>query len=76
MGIAWRVALGLAGVVLLVGALVRFELSPWPSEVTASAFLRFTDTCLLAAILFLLVERLRPQQTTADQPLEEAPEAA
>jgi hypothetical protein len=67
MGIAWRVAIGVAGVSLVFGVLVRFHVADWARIASPSAFLRFTDTCLLVAIAFLLAEILRTRRAGAGE---------
>ncbi|MDD5745731.1 MAG: hypothetical protein PHO30_00560 [Candidatus Omnitrophica bacterium] len=57
---AGQIALVVAGVSLLVGIISRALVMPVPPGtygLEANAFLRFTDTCLLAAIVFFLAEK-------------------
>jgi len=55
---ALQTAMGLAAISLVLGITSRITLIPIPPGVNgleANAFLRFTDTCLLAAILFAVL---------------------
>jgi hypothetical protein len=56
-----KIALVCAGISLIIGVISRVMVMPIPPGVyglEANAFLRFTDTCLLAAIaLFLAGKR-------------------
>lgn len=57
---AIKIALVLAGVSLVMGIISRIMMMPIPPGncgLEANAFLRFTDTCLLAAIAFMLLEK-------------------
>ena len=57
---AAKIAMVLAAVSLVIGIVSRITMMPIPSGATgleANAFLRFTNTCLLAAILFVLLEK-------------------
>lgn len=57
---AGQVAMVIGGVSLLVGIISRALVMPVPPGVyglEANAFLRFTDTCFLAAIAFFLAEK-------------------
>jgi hypothetical protein len=65
MGIAWRLALGGAAVSLILGILERLGVEALSAIVSPSAFLRFTDTCLLAAIACLMAETLEPRHPVA-----------
>jgi hypothetical protein len=68
MGIAWRVAVGVAAISLILGILERLGVEALRAIVSPSAFLRFTDTCLLAAIAFLLVEILQDRRAELPEP--------
>ncbi len=60
MAKAAKIALILAAISLVVGICSRITMTPIPSTVSglkANAFLRFTNTCLLAGILFSLLEK-------------------
>jgi len=57
---AANIALVLAGISLVVGVVSRLMVMPIPPGMhglEAGAFLGFTNTCLLAAIAFLLLEK-------------------
>ena len=57
---AGQTAMVLAGISLLVGIISRALVMPVPPGMyglEANAFLRFTDTCLLAAIAFFLADK-------------------
>ncbi len=60
MAKAAKIALMVAAISLVVGIVSRITMTPVPSAISglkANAFLRFTNTCLLAAILFSLLDR-------------------
>ena len=60
MAKAAKIALILAGISLVVGIVSRITMTPIPptmSGIEANAFLSFTNTCLLAGILFSLLEK-------------------
>lgn len=55
---AAQMAMALAVISLVLGIISRITLIPLPpgaNGLEANAFLRFTDTCLLASILFVLL---------------------
>ena len=53
-------SLVIAGISLVVGMISRLTLNPvGPSNIEAEAFLAFTNTCLLMAIAFSLLELLK-----------------
>lgn len=57
---AANLAMALAGISLVIGIISRVMVKPIPSMnygLEAEAFLMFTQTCLLAAIAFLLMEK-------------------
>ena len=57
---AARAALILAGLSLLIGIVSRVFVMPIPDDVRgleANAFLRFTNTCLLASIALSLLKK-------------------
>lgn len=57
---AANLALALAGISLVIGIISRITIKPIPNldyGLEAQAFLMFTNTCLLAAIAFLLMEK-------------------
>ncbi|MFH1092670.1 MAG: hypothetical protein V1739_00785 [Candidatus Omnitrophota bacterium] len=60
MAKAVKIALILAGVSLVIGIVSRITMTPIPaarSGLEAEAFLEFTNTCLLAGILFSLLDK-------------------
>ena len=60
MAKAAKIALILAVISLVVGIVSRITMTPIPpgiSGLEANAFLRFTNTCLLAGILFALLDK-------------------
>ncbi len=53
-------SLVIAGLSLIIGIISRLTLKPvGPSMIEAQAFLQFTNTCLLIAITFTLLELLK-----------------
>jgi len=57
---ATKIALALAGISLVIGVISRILVTPIPAGtggIEANAFLRFTNTCLLAVIAFKLLEK-------------------
>ncbi|RKY57570.1 MAG: hypothetical protein DRP95_06865 [Candidatus Latescibacterota bacterium] len=61
----WRILMYVAGIValvsLIIGIISRLALTPI-AGITASAFLRFTDTCLLFAVNFGLLQLLQAKR--------------
>ncbi|MFH1062873.1 MAG: hypothetical protein V1747_08355 [Candidatus Omnitrophota bacterium] len=52
--------IGIAGISFVVGMVSRILVMPFPATeygLEASAFMRFTDTCLLTAIALLLLDK-------------------
>ncbi len=57
---ASRIAMALAGLSLVIGVVSRLTVKPIPLSghgLEAQAFLQFTNTCLLAAIAFMLIDK-------------------
>lgn len=54
-------AMGVAGVSLIVGIIAKLSLTP-VFATSANAFLRFTNTCLLAAIALLLLQIVKAKE--------------
>ncbi|MBU1926001.1 MAG: hypothetical protein KKB82_08805 [Candidatus Omnitrophica bacterium] len=55
-----KITLALAGICVILGIISRIMLAPIPSGMNgleANAFLRFADTCLLATIALVLMEK-------------------
>lgn len=60
MAKAAKIALAIAIVSLVIGIGSRITMIPIPPSVSglkANAFLRFSNTCLLAGILFMLLDK-------------------
>lgn len=76
-GLFARIFLRAAIVSIILGVIARLFYYqsgsahlPWFFGITASAFLRFTDTCLLFAIAFAVMQLIASKQTEPEKPSE------
>jgi len=63
---AWKWVLGVALASLVLGIVAHFGATGLGVIASASAFLRFADTCLLLAILLLLAGRIPAAKPSAE----------